>query len=183
MTKERNPSGSDNPDLDWSQIRETVLMLNLAVSHIEHAMKEGDDSVTSLAKLFSSIMEILQTTNEVAKHLSDGASKDMIMENFHEASGKMRSAIVAFQFYDKLAQRLTHVSQSLASLVTLVGDPGRIYQPSEWDSLQGLIKSKYTIEADRKMFEALRNGATVDEALQQATENEKNVEEHDVELF
>lgn len=31
--------------LDWSQVRETVRMINLAVAQIEMSMNEGDDSI------------------------------------------------------------------------------------------------------------------------------------------
>ncbi len=36
-------SSAQNPDLDWSQGRETVRMVNLAVAQIEMSMTEGDD--------------------------------------------------------------------------------------------------------------------------------------------
>jgi hypothetical protein len=42
------PSTSARPDLDWSQVRETIMMLNLAVAQIEMALKDSGGSVEIL---------------------------------------------------------------------------------------------------------------------------------------
>ncbi|MCP4106754.1 MAG: hypothetical protein GY749_14650 [Desulfobacteraceae bacterium] len=179
------PSNAANPDLDWSQIRETVLMLNLAVAHIERTMRDGDDSVTALAEMFTSMMSNMQAISKVSESLPDNEQKVAIEKNFRDTSDKMHTAIVAFQFYDKLAQRLAHIGYSLASLGNLITDPDKLYNPRGWSGLQDLIKSKYNIDSDRKMFDAILNGATVEEALQVKLEDENDADEHDdnIELF
>ncbi len=179
------PSNAANPDLDWSQIRETVLMLNLAVAHIERTMRDGDDSVTALAEMFTSMMSNVQAISNVTESLPDNEQKVAIEKNFRDTSDKMHTAIVAFQFYDKLAQRLAHIGYSLASLGNLITDPDKLYNPREWSGLQDLIKSKYNIDSDRKMFDAILNGASVEEALQVKLEDENDADEHDdnIELF
>ncbi len=120
------PSSSKSPDLDWSQVRETVLMLNLAVSQIVHAMKDGDESVTELAKMFTSIIEHVQSIGMAARNIDEEEEKTTITASFEEISEKVNSAIVSFQFYDQLAQRLSHVCHSLDSLGKLRGDPERL---------------------------------------------------------
>ena len=65
----------------------------------------------------------------------------------------MGQAIIAFQFYDRLSQRLSHVCRSLDDLGGLVSDPARLYNTSAWVGLQALIRSKYVTEEDRKMFD------------------------------
>ena len=42
------------PDLNWGQVKETVLMMNVAVSHIEKTMRDGDDSINTLGETFTS---------------------------------------------------------------------------------------------------------------------------------
>ncbi|MCP4346606.1 MAG: hypothetical protein GY795_13905 [Desulfobacterales bacterium] len=180
------PSNAANPDLDWSQIRETVLMLNLAVAHIERTMRDGDDSVTALAEMFTSMMSNVQAISNVTESLPDNEQKVAIEKNFRDTSDKMHTAIVAFQFYDKLAQRLAHIGYSLASLGNLITDPDKLYNPREWSGLQDLIKSKYNIDSDRKMFNAILNGATVEEALQVKLEDENDADDEqddNIELF
>lgn len=186
MYEKKTPSKAAKPDLDWSQIRESVLMLNLAVAQIEKTMRDGDDSVTALAEMFTSIMGNVQAIRKAAENLPDNEDKSAIQENFLGASEKMRTAIIAFQFYDKLAQRLSHVSYSLASLGNLIADPDKLYNPREWSGLQDLIKSKYNIESDRKMFNAILDGATVQEAMQIKVKEEESPimpEDDNIELF
>lgn len=177
------PSQPNKPDLDWSQIKETVLMLNLAVSRIEKAMKDGDDSVTTLADLFTSIMGNVGIIGRAADKLPDSHEKETIKTHFSRVSKKMNEAIVAFQFYDLLTQRLSHISRSLAALAALVSDAGRLYNPYEWFGLQDMIKSKYTMDIDRAMFEAVINGATVEEALKLSQSSQNTTPEDNVELF
>ncbi len=185
------PSSSANPDLDWSQVRETVLMLNLAVAQIEKAMRDGDDSVTALAEMFTSMMDNVRAISSVTEQLPQGEIKAEVTKNYEEMSDKMNTAIVAFQFYDKLAQRLAHVCESLSYLGELIGDYQRLYSPREWNGLQELIKSKYNNEEDRKMFQAILDGTSVEEALRlgetlsagSKKEGEDFGEDDNVELF
>jgi len=172
------------PDLDWSQVRETVLMLNLAVAQIEKAMKEGDESVDHLTETFTSLAGSIQAIGSAAENLQDTDEKRAIQANIEPLAKQVNRAIVAFQFYDKLTQRLSHASNSLGALGALVGDPVRLYSPYEWHGLQAMIESKYTIDGDRKMFEAIHSGATVDEALALADLHpEIDAREGEIELF
>ena len=47
------PSTAARPDLDWSQVRETILMLDLAVAQMEMAMRDSADSVDVLTHAFT----------------------------------------------------------------------------------------------------------------------------------
>ena len=179
------PSKPEKPDLDWSQIRETVMMLDLAVSRIEKTMKEGDESITRLAELFTSMMGNVQIIGKAAEKMPDGGDKDAIQDNFKSVSEKMNDAIVSFQFYDLMAQRLSHVSHSLASLAELIGDDRRLYNPYEWYGLQQMIRSKYIHDEDRAMFDAILEGATVEQALGISAKktHRSEAEDENVEIF
>lgn len=180
------PSRAARPDLDWSQIRETVMMLNLAVAQIKNSMCEGDDSINTLAQSFTELLDKTRDIGSQAQHLEPSAAKDQILAAHCDVAGRAADAVVSLQFYDKLVQRLSHVSASLAQLASLVADENRIYNPAAWSQLQETIRSKYTVESDRKMFTAILNGATIDEALaaaQQAAPMPSRSGSTDIELF
>ncbi|HCK81142.1 MAG TPA: hypothetical protein DIC59_06715, partial [Candidatus Competibacteraceae bacterium] len=69
----------------------------------------------------------------------------------------------------------------------------RLYNPYEWMGMQEKIKSRYTMEEERLMFDAIMQGKTVKQALKlyvQAMEERKNKAggaagggEEEVELF
>ena len=176
-------SHSNNPDLDWSQVRETVRMINLAVAQIEMSMKEGGDSVDTLTDTFTTMATRVQLVETLAKEKAT-AGNDMqdILAQCDAISAEMQHAIIAFQFYDKLSQRLSHVSSSLGSLGDLVGDNERLLNPYEWSLLQAQIKSKYTMPAEHLMFELMMQGMSIEEVLKQTLLGTESVDD-DIELF
>ena len=197
---ENNLSGSTarNPDLDWSQIRETILMLALSVAQIEMSMRDSDGSVEVLSNSFTSMMGQVKMIERVAAALPEtvevASAKAAIIDSCTTVSEMMRSAIVAFQFYDKLTQRLGHVNGSMSVLGDLIADQRRLYNPYEWMGMQEKIKARYTMEEERLMFEAIMRGKTVKQALAiyiQAMEEKKNKasgaaaggDEEEIELF
>ena len=166
MPAKKIPSDANNPDLDWSQIRETVMMLNVALSQVERSLTEGDESVNALTKLLISLMGKIQVIRMASETLPDSREKKSIMANCQDVHTMMNDVIVAFQFYDKMAQRLSHVSLNLSALSDLINDGHRIYSPYEWRALQEMIISRYFIDTDRQMFNAILEGASVKEALE-----------------
>lgn len=164
------PSRAERPDLDWSQIRETVMMLDVAVAQIRNSMADGDASVTALGESFTFMMEQIQVVDRLAAALPPGTERDKLTSISQSVAAKMGDAVTSFQFYDKLVQRLSHVCNSLDQLADLVADGSRIYNPQAWAALQELIKSKYTVNTDRRMFDAILHGSTVEQALALALE-------------
>ena len=189
-SEEPRRSRAHAPDLDWSQIRETVLMLELAAGQVAAAMRESSASVEVLADTFTSMAGSLDAIRSALAGLNSGAdaagARDAIEANAAELAEKVHRAVIAFQFYDKLVQRLDHVEGSLGLLSDLVGDQGRLYNPREWSSLQGQIASKYTMVEERAMFDAVMRGVPVHQALEQymaVRMQEVEASGGDVELF
>lgn len=173
MTKEKN---SEN----WSQLKETVLMLNVAVSRIERAMIEGDDSVTTLSESFVGIANSTKEIISETKKLDDSPVKNSINESCKSISGQVDNSIIAFQFYDRLSQRMAMVSKTLSSLSEVLNDPDKTNTQNEWIALQDTIRSKYTLDADQEMFDAVLMGTPIEEALKITVEK---TGEGEVELF
>lgn len=175
------------PDLSWSQVRETVLMLELAAGQIQAAMTDSAASVDVLTASFTGMAETMREISDTAAALPDngaaGAARDSLVAASGQVSGLVHQAIIAFQFYDKLAQRLAHVTHSLGDLAGLVSDRQRIFSPQEWVELQERIRAKYTTADERTMFEAVMRGMPVQEALAQYVGAMKSRQADDIELF
>ncbi|HZW26165.1 MAG TPA: hypothetical protein VFF26_11840 [Gallionella sp.] len=175
-----------NPDLDWSQLRETILMLELAAGQIEHAMKDSNTSVEVLTDSFTTMAGYLHSMSDVMDSLPDegvaGEKKAEMQRMAGNVTGMVQQSIIAFQFYDKLTQRLTHVCHSLAALNDLVDDRSRLYSPNEWVALQEKIRSKYTTPEEHALFDAVMEGVPVQEALDRYMSNMKDKGD-DIELF
>lgn len=180
-------STSSAPDLDWSQVTETVRMLNLAVAQISMAMHEGEDSVESLTVSFAGMVghvnQIAQAVTGPDGDTMPSAIQSTVLAQCAEVQGGIQQSIVAFQFYDRLSQRLDHVRYALDALSALVSDKSRLFNPEQWQMLQQQIRSKYSMQEEQEMFEALLNGASTEDALDIVRKRVHDGDIDDIELF
>lgn len=186
-------SSSDSPDLDWSQVKETITMLCLAVAQIETTLTDGTQSVGKLTEAFISIVDRITDISDCAHRIQDEHHKEekaYIIATSQDIKNQVQESVIAFQFYDRISQRLDHVTGSINHLRALIGNPNQLYNPASWSQLQQEIRNSYTMEAERIMFEHIMQGASVDEALEiyhHHFELEKNKTQDDtddeIELF
>ena len=175
-------SDSKKPDLDWSQVRETVKLLNLSAAQVDALMQESELSVNTLTESFTNIADNMQVINDHLLALDMSDSNDEALSCCADASAKFQKAIIAFQFYDRMQQCLQHVTSNLRNLSALVEDPDRLYNPKEWQEFQDQIRSRYTMESEKLMFDAILQGKSVEEAIAMKDAHE-SVESDDIELF
>jgi hypothetical protein len=187
MDSQKPASLSQRPDLDWSQVRETVRMLHLAVAQIDMSLREGDDSVERLSSSFTamtvSVNKLIEGYDQLFSEKENGRDLEMIKGESNKISDQIHQSIVAFQFYDKLSQRLGHVSHALAALANLVNDQDRLYNPREWSSLQNKIRSRYSMREEQEMFDLLLAGAAIEDALAKGMTALHELSNDDIELF
>jgi hypothetical protein len=177
-------SNSFTPDLDWTQIRETSKLLNLSAGQVEDMLITADISVNTLTDSFTSMVEHMQTIYNHLQDLDDSPSREEALKSCTETSARIQDSIIAFQFYDRLQQCLHHVTSNLKGLSSLVESPERLYNPFEWHKFQMEIRSRYTMESEKIMFDAVLQGKTIEEALviKEAAEA-KQTDDDDIELF
>lgn len=177
----------NNPGPDWNHLRETVLMMELAVAQVEAAMTDSNASVDALTGTFTTMANTIKLINERITGLADTETtapvKSELMSATLNVAGMVNQAIVAFQFYDRLSQRLSHVNNGLAWLAELVGDEGRANSTVAWAELQSRIRARYSMPEEIEMFEAvLLRGLTVEQAIREFMEKMNNKGD-DIELF
>lgn len=191
-----NPGSSAvKPDLDWSQVKETISMLCLAMAQIETTLNDSSRSVGELTASFTGMAEDAKAITRLCDVLDSPekwqAQRHELAHISQRMTQQMYRAIVAFQFYDRLSQKLGHVNLSLTHLGDLIADNTRLYNPVEWRKIQDEIRSNYTMECERLMFDLIMKGATVQEALAlyrhqfEQTESIRSAEsqDDDIELF
>lgn len=178
---------ANRPDLDWSQIGETVLILQLSASQIMAAMRDSDSSVDVLANTFSSMAGYIRHMSELVQEIPttpENASRKLALSGISEQVGSMiNQAVISFQFYDKLVQRLSHVTHGLADITALVGDKSRLYSPDEWVALQERYRAKFSTAEERALFQSVViDGMPVERALETYLDSLRDKGD-DVELF
>ena len=154
---------------DWSHVRETINMLYLAICQIETTMADSNSSVDTLTKSFTTLAN---HNNEVSKKIQSvnspkalAAFKTDIIETTSKMNANIGASVQAFQFYDRVCQRLDHVARSLEKVSGVMNDDDSLHTPDEWRRIQNDIKNSYTMEAERVMFDHIMKGGTIVEAL------------------
>ncbi|THB73000.1 MAG: hypothetical protein D6B28_04535 [Gammaproteobacteria bacterium] len=183
-------SNAESPDLDWSQVRETVFILNLAVGQILASLKDGNESIGTLSDNFINMAGELTEVELLAGRISIDAdqhinteSKKQIIEHCKSVAGSVQKSIVTFQFYDRLCQRLERVSDGLNGVADIIGNPAKLYNPFEWNKLHQKIHTSYSTEEERQMLELIKNGCSVHDAIEKVVTQSDISDEDSVELF
>ena len=136
-----NPgSRSERPDLDWSQVKETIAMLCLAMGQIESTLTDSSRSVGDLTDIFTRMANEARSIHRLASDANDlegwKAAREEILNISQGIDDRMALAVVAFQFYDRLSQKLSRVNRSLTHLGDLIGNSQRVFDPVEWRKLR-----------------------------------------------
>jgi uncharacterized protein YoxC len=157
--------------MDFSQVAETITMLALTIAQIETSMKDGDKSVDILTSGFSDLAknskDIIREANKLTLDSPNNAEiQKNIINAAKDIDERLQQAVISFQFYDRLTQRLDHASQSLEKIGHLIANSNERYKKDAWRKAQEDIKSSYTMEAERIMFEHIIGGRTIAEALE-----------------
>ena len=84
------------------------------MAQIQSILSDGGESVSELTESF---IELAQTFKQLADHTTDIEKTDL-----NEIKHQIEQGIVAFQFYDRISQRLDHVSTSLMNMGNIIGD-------------------------------------------------------------
>lgn len=157
-------------DSNWSQIKETMSMLYLSAAQIESSMREGTQAVHELTDALVSISSASQKINDSIVDLEiadlDESSLQDAKASNDDISQHIKDSVVACQFHDRISQRLEHVTGSLSRVCELIAMPDSYDDPEAWRSLQEEIRSGYTMESEKIMFEHIMMGMSVKEALE-----------------
>ena len=181
MSESSNNSDASNSE-NWCFRSETARLLALNVAQIHTGLNEGDTSINTLTSSFQQLANLCSDIQSMDTSKSENMERTVEIAN--NMSGQVTNAIMAFQFYDRLCQRLDHVQSNLQMLSGLITDEEHINNTLGWQELRDKIKSSYTMETEKKMHDAVMNGATIEEALEMFKAELNNEEdEDDIELF
>lgn len=152
-----------NYTLGAKEVQQTILVLNLSVAQIDLSITEGDNSVNTLIDSFTymskHISQIQEAGNLIAEMSGDAEgveeNRNLLLSETGELSLKMQQAIIAFQFYDKLSQRLDHVSHGLSGLAEIVAHEMRVKDAAEWDAFKNSVRKGTTMREEEELFELI----------------------------
>jgi hypothetical protein len=158
--------GSDAPS-GWTPEQQMAHMLDLCEAQMESALAESDKAVDELIKAFSGLVETTRSVSSMAEQLPSQlqqAAEEGIDKQVNAISKQMAAAVVAFQFYDKLTQRLGHVRYSLSTLAMFICNRSQTSQRDQWRKLFTTLRRLYRTEEERQIFQLMVEGASAEQA-------------------
>ncbi len=179
------PHRAHQPDLDWSQVRGSVDMLNLAAARITVAVQASDDPVESLGRAFTEMGVQDEGIDGEGCGREQGASANAgpILRRRGQAESNTQQGIVAFQFYGRQSQWTEYIRQALERRGELAGDTSRLCNPAEWRASQTSVRSRCSAREEQATLDALLQGAGAAEALEQVRQHLREGDTDDIELF
>lgn len=150
--------------LGAKEVQQTILVLNLSVAQIDLSITEGDNSVNTLIDSFTYMSQHIEQIQQAGQSIADmnndqsdamQAHQSLLIAEAGELSAKMQQAVIAFQFYDKLSQRLEHVSHGLSGLAEIVSHEMRVKDAQEWEDFKASVRKGTTMREEEELFELI----------------------------
>jgi hypothetical protein len=143
--------------LDWRELRKTIMTLNLAIAQIDLSMTEGEFSIDTLIDSFGFMRAELDRLNRIV-HEDDidvETVKAVLAAQAEMLTDKVSASIIAFQFYDKLSQRLHHVSESLSALIDIISAHDGSVDDQNWDKFLNKMAKYASMREEYELFELI----------------------------
>lgn len=189
---------NENYALGAREIQQTILILNLSVAQIELSITDGDHSVNALIDSFKYMSQHIEEIKEATEKMGETGSNstefqdqyNLLQGQTSELGQKIQQAIIAFQFYDKLTQRLEHVSYGLSGLSEIVSHEMKVKNVKEWEAFKSAVRRGTTMREEEELFELIFDQkippAEAIETMKQrmlGRMHQKAEEQEDIELF
>ncbi|PZN34477.1 MAG: hypothetical protein DIU71_02500 [Proteobacteria bacterium] len=163
------PNEVPRTSAEWSPEAALATTLSLCEAQMESALQESDRAVDELIKTFRAITEATRAVGDLARAATergdvDGTLIARLEAQVDAAARHTTDAVVAFQFYDKLTQRVGHVRYSLSALAQFVCEPQRRAQPEQWRRLHDTLRRLYRTEEERAVFQSMATGPLLEHA-------------------
>lgn len=170
----------------WTPEQQMAHMLQLCEAQMESALSESDLAVEQLVKSFAALIEATQAVTAANDKPAGQAGAVDLGQQLEAVKRQTAAAIVAFQFYDKLTQRLGHVRYSLSALALFVCDRAKAGEREQWRRLFSTLRRLYRTEEERQIFTMMVDGASAEEArehIHQSTLTLRTAAAGEIEIF
>jgi hypothetical protein len=169
----------------WTPEQQVARLLSLCEAQMESALSESDVAVEALVKSFAGLIEAGQALGSISDKTPQTGATDLAAQ-LEALKKQTAAAVVAFQFYDKLTQRLGHVRYSLSALAMFVCDRAKAGEREQWRRMFATLRRLYRTEEERQLFRLMVEGASAEEArehIQQSTLTLRAATTGEIEIF
>lgn len=160
-----------------------VTLLQLAAAQLALSLKETEQPFDDLSRLFIEIVEGYNTIEPLIGSTEPSDVKKLQLLH-QDTQKKVRNAIIDFQFYDRMTQRLQHIMSNIQDAIKAL-EMGSTGDNAEWDKIFDGIQKSYTMREENQLFDSIRRGEGFESAVKSLIEQtfKKEAVESEIELF
>lgn len=156
---------------------EASRLLLLCNTQLTLSINQSDQDILELSRVFQNLAEICSKL----EHEQTTSSK---LNDLHQQiQHSVNDGVIAFQFYDRLTQQLSHIQQTMEQLSYLIQDHENLADENKWQALRTQLKNNYSMESEHQIFQAIMNGKSKQQALELHHQLAQQQNDDDVELF
>jgi len=160
-----------------------VTLLQLAAAQLALSLKETEQPFDDLSRLF---IEIVEGYNQIEGLIGscDQSDVEKLQDLHSHTQAKVRNAIVDFQFYDRMTQRLQHIMSNIQDAIKAL-EVKETGDEAEWNRIFERIEKSYTMREETQLFNSIRSGEGFETAVKSLIEQtfKKDAVEPEIELF
>ena len=157
-------------------------LTRLAAAQIQVCMSEVDVEVNQLTDSFTDIVNQDRRLRELIESLPENEEvlpiKQSISMQSTALGSNVRNSIIAFQFFDRMCQRLEHSIECLKELSN-IEETNFEAHIGEIDRLKDAIYKSYTMEEERSLYDELLSKHDFDQAINDYLQKRAVVAEDD----
>lgn len=156
---------------------EAARLLLLCNTQLALSVIQSDEDILSLSSVFQELAEICDQLE------GDHNASDALNKLHQQIQYSVKNGIIAFQFYDRLTQQLSHIQQTMDQLSHLIKDTEILADDDKWHTLRNHLKNSYSMESEHLIYDAIMEGKTKQQALEIYHQLEQQQGDNDIELF
>ena len=146
-------------------IKVAAVQIKCTLHDLEDSTGEVSESTIGIAPFVQRIKELLDDENLATDNSSVLSAE--LTSHTDSINELVTRTMMAFQFADRISQRLDNVSKSLAHITRLIEDERRMNSAEEWELLKVAIKQTYTMEAEKLIFDQVLAGIHPDQIAEE----------------
>ncbi|MGD9841531.1 MAG: hypothetical protein AB7F79_07260 [Steroidobacteraceae bacterium] len=159
---------SHSPLEQFSPQQQTARMLALCEAQMEAATQDADTAVDALVEAFSELTTAIRDLNRISSDNAATESTPQALQDINQrckaVSEQFAASVVAFQFYDRLSQRLGHVRYSLSTMALFICDCDSSERPERWEKLLATLGRLYRTAEEREIFDSIAGSLSLSAA-------------------
>lgn len=178
---------------NWSPQQQTARMLALCEAQMEAATHDSDAAVDTLVSAFTDLMSAVRELGTLPKADANVTTTEADANNTQALadinsrcaalSSQVANAVMAFQFYDKLSQRLGHVRYSLSTMALFICDRSNSQRPEHWEKLLSTLGRLYRTAEERAIFDSIAGSLSLKASDQEEPLAKEMSDAGSIELF